>query len=90
MFAPEFTPMGVMCLTNFGGIEIELSHCGDGVRYRFNYGDLSEPVEAEIEYLPNPDYTGTENDTENDKEDGLYAAFMVNDTAYFLGDFMAI
>lgn len=82
-----FSPNGAMQLTNCGGIEIELSPCGDGVRYRFRYGQdpLDNPVETEIQYLPNPDFAGAD-----DPDGGLSPAFMVGDTAYFLDNFMAI
>lgn len=50
-FSDEFTVHGVLLLNNWGGIELELSRCGEGLRYRFNFGEPSEDsFEAEIEY----------------------------------------
>jgi len=47
-FEDEFTPHGYLTLSNWGGIEIELSRDGDGVRYRYT-GDEEFNI-AEIEY----------------------------------------
>lgn len=50
-FNDDFTPHGTFCLNNWGGIEIEISRCGEGLRYRFNFGEpSSESFEAEIEF----------------------------------------
>jgi hypothetical protein len=69
-----------LTLSNFGGMEIEINDSGDGLRWRFNYdGELSEPVEAEIEYEVNP---------ENEGEEESNACFRINDTLYFLDEFM--
>lgn len=49
----QFKPHAGITLTNTGCIEIEVHPSGDGVKYRFNYGqDLTteEILEAEIQY----------------------------------------
>lgn len=55
----EFNPNGFYTISNAGGIEVEVNESGDGVRYRFNYGqdDLEneEIYEAEIIYEPDED-----------------------------------
>lgn len=33
----EFKASGYLCLSNSGGIEVEINSCGDGVRYRFTH-----------------------------------------------------
>ena len=81
-FQDKFTPHGGMHLTNTGGIEVELHPDGDGLRWRYNYGqdDLdSTPVtEAEIVYQP-----------DEDEPDGdLQAGFYIKDEFYALDNFM--
>jgi len=52
MLHNEFTPHAFIALSNLGGIEIMLHKSGDGVYYRFNYGQDNlqdeEIFEAEI------------------------------------------
>jgi hypothetical protein len=82
----DFIAHGGLVLNNFGGIQIELSSCGESVRYRYNYGDdnsISEIFEAEIEYFC------------NGEEDEQYcAAFRAgkgdNESIYFLDEFIRI
>ena len=54
MLHSEFTPHAFITLSNCGGIEIMLHRSGDGVYYRFNYGqdnlENEHIYEAEIEY----------------------------------------
>lgn len=90
---PEpFTVHATLCTSNFGGIELEISDCGDGVRYRHNYGDgkPGEIFEAEIVYRPNEDLDGTSEDDGY----GDYPCFIAgegeNETVYFLADFMRV
>jgi len=79
---------GYMTLNNWGGIEIKIIDNGDGVEYRFNYGDEGNEVkpvhDAEIEWVEDPD-----ND-EKDEEGFPISepSFMVGDSRYFLKDFM--
>ena len=47
-FEDLFTPHGYLTFSNWGGIEIELSKDGDGVRYRYTDDEVYK--EAEIEY----------------------------------------
>lgn len=89
-FQDVFTVHGAAHISNTGGIEIELHPSGDGLRYRLNYGqDLeNEPIiEAEIEYLPNPDLDET-------SEDYFGPAFYVgegeNKVIWFLSEFMVV
>jgi len=55
MTTTQFTPHAYITLSNCGGIELMLNHSGDGVSYRFNYGQDnlqdSEIFEAEITCL---------------------------------------
>lgn len=48
----EFKPTGYYCVSNCGGIECEINWCGDGVRYRWTYGNPKEKVSRwqEIKY----------------------------------------
>ena len=38
MLKDTFITHGVLCLCNWGGLEIQLNECGDGARVRDNYG----------------------------------------------------
>ena len=40
----EFKPVGYYCISNWGGIEIEINNYGDAVRYRWSYGNPNEKV----------------------------------------------
>ena len=86
-----FTVHATFCTSNFGGIEVELSPCGDGVRYRHNYGEAipDAPKEAVIEYRYNPELDETENE-----EIGPFACFVdgegENERVYFLSDFLRV
>lgn len=55
MLHSEFIPNAFITLTNTGGIEIMLNRSGDGLFYRFNYGqsDLENEYiyDAEIDYV---------------------------------------
>jgi hypothetical protein len=50
----EFTPHGVMTLSNMGGVELMFNKSNDGVYYRFNCGqdnlEKEKIFEAEITY----------------------------------------
>lgn len=90
-FQDIFTPQGAHVLNNYGGIEIELAHSGEGLRYRFNFGNgPSEAIEAEIVYLENEDLQGTEDNDGTDTFPAFYVGEGENKTAYFLADFMAV
>ena len=39
MKSTNFNPCAGLCLSNWGGIEVEINSYGDGIRYRFNFGE---------------------------------------------------
>ena len=87
----KFKVDGVLCLSNSGGIELDLNRSNDGGFYRLAYGQEvpDVPIEVEFEYRENPDLDETENE-----ENGPFACFVVgegeNETVYFLSDFARI
>jgi hypothetical protein len=86
----EFSPDGTMILNNWGGIEVQINNSGDGLRYRYNYGEEPDEVkEAEIEWFPDPDTDEEANTPDGDEREYL-AGFKVEgeDEPYFLRDFM--
>jgi hypothetical protein len=58
----EFTPHAAITLSNCGGIEIMIDRRGDGLYYRFNYGqdniEQEEIFEAEILYSNEEEHEG--------------------------------
>jgi hypothetical protein len=83
----EFTPHAFITLSNCGGVEIMLHPSGDGVYYRFNYGqdnlDSEEIFEAPIKYLfgeddDEPCNTGFYHDEDEDIFYSLDEAMKVN------------
>ena len=62
MTTTQFTPNAYITLSNCGGIEIMVNHSGDGVSYRFNYGQDNlqdeEIFESEILYSDEEDHDG--------------------------------
>lgn len=84
----DFVPTGHMQLTNTGGIEVEISKSGDGLRYR--YSDDDEPKEAEIEYFTVDDDPDNwpydpEDEEYSDSRPGFEAE---GGTIYYLDEFM--
>ena len=82
-----FEAQAFLCTCNFGGIEIEINASGDGLRWRYNFGDdqndpqLNTSIhEAEIIYDPDPD----------DPAGDFLAGFMINETFYSLSEFMRL
>ncbi len=69
------TVHATLCTSNWGGLELELSPCGDAVRVRDNYGQESPEVSDWIEI----DF--------NDEGD---AVFDYNNEDYNLSDFIRI
>lgn len=81
-FQETFTPTGTLVLSNFGGLEVELSSCCTVLRYRFNYGDVDVDdlgVETEIVEAEEPNDDG-------DYESGFY----VEEQFYSLSEFMRV
>lgn len=93
IFQDEFTVQGVHCLNNWGGIELEMSRCGSGVRYRFNFGEDTsnlEVFEAQIEEFDNPDWDGTD-DADNEFVSGFQHTNKNGSVdVYYLQDFMRV
>jgi hypothetical protein len=81
-----FKPNGAICLFNTGGIEVMTDERGDGLYYRFSYGQDNiqndKIFEAEIEYLENEDI--------EDQENKFEAAFIHAECTYFLSTCMRI
>lgn len=71
MNTQTFTPQAFITLSNSGGIELMINHSGDGVSYRFNYGqdnlDKEEIFEAPITYL-----YGEDTESNEDANVGFY------------------
>lgn len=85
----DWKPDGVMTLNNWGGIELKVTDDGEGVEWRYNYGNpdqINTINEADLEWGYDED------DYEKDDDDNPYLRqyFMVGDTRYYLDQFMRI
>lgn len=83
--------VGALCLTNWGGITLAITHDGDGVFYQFYDGEI---LEGEVEYF---DYEELEGVTHYDSKEefdeyygGSASGFKHGDTIYLLDEFMRI
>ena len=78
----EFTVQAFITLSNCGGIEIMLYNCGDGVCYRFNYGqdnlEQEEIFESEVLYSNNEERDGEAYFLHGEAEYYLSEAIRVN------------
>lgn len=83
----NWKPDGYMTLSNWGGIEIKIVDGGEGVEYRFNYGDDNfRPVlEADVEWGIDEDDIDPETDENGDPITEPF--FSVGEDKYFLKDF---
>ena len=79
-----FEVHGLYTICNAGGIEVEIHPSGDGIRYRFNYGQDNlqdeEIFETKIIYEPN----------EDDPAGDFEAGFLHGDTFYPLSKVMRV
>lgn len=92
-FQDVFTPHATQILNNWGGIELEVSRCGDGCRYRFNFGEDAaelEVFEAEIVELDNPDWDGTDDDDNQMLSGFEHTNKNGSVDIYYLKDFMCV
>jgi len=80
----EFNPNGFYTISNCGGIEVEINSSGDGVRYRFRYGqdDLENEEIFETDIIYEPD--------EDDPSGDFIAGFLHGDIFYSLNNVMRI
>lgn len=84
----NWKPEGFMQLTNWGGIELKIIDNGEGVQYRFNYGDddFKPVLEADVEWGIDEEDIDPETDDNGEPISEPY--FSIGDDKYFLKNFM--
>lgn len=70
----EFKPCAYYCVSNYGGIEIEVNGYGDAVRYRWSYGS------------PDVEKVSRWQEIKHDRGGRTY--FVCNRRRYYLDEFM--
>ena len=81
MFNDNFMAHGAIHITNTGGIEVEISRCGDYVRARTWCDVYSEPEECPVEYL---------NEYDGETFEDNRPAFFFHGSYWFLDEFLAV
>jgi len=91
-FPDEFKAQGSMTECNFGGKLIIINNSGDAVCTWSDWSDAAideEVTISEIEYFPDPDADQQE-EIDSSEEPAMLAGFQINDTIYYLNEFMRI
>lgn len=86
----EFTPHAAITLSNNGGIEIMVNQSGDGVFYRFNYGQYD--IESEVIFEAEIDYWMADSEDDSSTDNAAFFTHGDGDNAcrYFLNEAMRI